>query len=44
MSGIENVLDYRRIKSELIWMFEVVLNELALVFLNKIFHNIEKIF
>lgn len=44
MSGIEIVLDYRRIKSELIWMFEVVLNELALVFLNKIFFNIEKIF
>lgn len=44
MSGIEIVLDYRRIKSELIWMFEVVLNELALVFLNKIFYNIEKIF
>lgn len=44
MSGIESVLDYRRIKSELIWMFEVVLNELALVFLNKIFYNIEKIF
>lgn len=44
MSGIESVLDYRRIKSELIWMFEVVLNELALVFLNKIFDNIEKIF
>lgn len=44
MSGIESVLDYRRIKSELIWMFEVVLNELALIFLNKIFYNIEKIF
>lgn len=44
MSGIEIVLDYRRIKSELIWMFEVVLNELALIFLNKIFYNIEKIF
>lgn len=44
MSGIESVLDYRQIKSELIWMFEVVLYELALVFLNKIFYNIEKIF